>query len=185
MVAQVGVEQIHQAPVGCFDDRPGSLIGADHRQAPDLALGKPCFCAFDHRFSGTDSDILKGQDVTRLLDIGRITPAEMKHRLRHPFIGEVFQQAVDEAQGRLIRANLAGGPLGFKPADQRRGVRHGFDHAVDIGQVEGRQQFDGRAWQAQPVRHCAGEQAIGNVPVAQQRQHLARVGRTRRALEQQ
>ena len=111
-------------------------------------------------------------------------PAEMEHDFRHPFIGIILDQQIEKAQRFMFGNDRRPAIFLFQPPDDRRAIHYGFKIAVTIAEVKGRQQRHLRLRIAVRSAHrAAPDDIISDVPVAQQRQHFARIGRTRRAHE--
>ena len=108
----------------------------------------------------------------------------MEHRLGQPLVGKVFQQGIDKRQGGVGGQHLAPRVLGLKAAYQRCGVGDGLQRAIGARQVKGGQQVRFGHRQARHPR-ARWHQPVGDAAVAQQRHHLARVGRARNTAEQQ
>ena len=75
--------------------------------------------------------------------------------------------------------------VALETAQQRRRIDDRLDRAVVFGEIERREQL--RFWLGQIGRRAvrADQKTVGDAAVAQRRQHLARIGRTRRAQQDQ
>ena len=110
-------------------------------------------------------------------------PAEVEHRLGQPLVRIILDQLVEESKDGVGRHHRTVRTLGLEAPDQRSGIRHRLKRAVLARQKKGREQADLRL--GKPIRyltHCPVN-AVGNLPVAQKREHLARIGRSGRAHE--
>ena len=168
-----------ESPVAALDHRRGDGAGADDAQPRDLALRELRLHLRHDRIRAGDIAPAR-QDLARPLDVGGVVPAVVEHRLGEPFVGIVLEQVVEEADDRIGRQHRAADVLALEPADQRRGVDHRLDHARGIGQVERGQQLHRRRGHRVGRRAVADEKAVGQMAVAQHRQHLAGVGGARR-----
>ena len=112
------VKQAQQALVGRFDDRCRDGVGADHGQAVNLALRKLRLGLAGLCLRHANTTRLQRQNTACLVSICGEMPAVMEHRLGDPFIGEIFEQAVDQAQHRVAGLNLSWGDGLVKTANQ-------------------------------------------------------------------
>ena len=168
-----------------LDHRAGHRVGADVAQPADLALGERPW-----RRPGPAGLVQAGcvappvgQGRRGLGDVGRIGPAVVEHRLGQPLVGVVLDQLVQERQRRIGGDQAAPGVGLLEALDERRGVGDRLQLAAQVRQVEGRQQRDLGARQIPQGGVVGQHEAVGDAAVAQHGQHLAGVGRSRRAGE--
>ena len=160
----MGLERRHEAAIACLDHRRGGGVGADDIKPFGLpfAEGLPRLLMIG---GGVVHHRVSGQDVRTLLDIGRLAPAVMEHRLGQPLVGVVLQKIVEEGECCVLRHHMAAGIGPFQPADDRRRIHHRVHAACIVGEVKGRQQFHLGPRQVLAQAMGARHQAIGNAAI--------------------
>ena len=118
MLAQMGAQNLDEALITLFDQRPSLGRGADHMEAADLALGET-LALFGDLLVGSRISKPEGQHVRAAFDVGRAHPAVVKHRLGQPLVAVILKQHVDEGGRGIGRDDMAPRMFGFQPSDDR------------------------------------------------------------------
>ena len=175
------VEQTEQPDIAVLDGFCGDLVRSNDIEPVNLAFGK----LRRHRaglFVRQIGICPVDQQRCDMICIRLECPAEMEHRFGQPFIGIILDQQIEKAQHFIFGNYRTAVIFLFQPPDDRRAIHYRFQIAVAIAKIKGRQQCHLRFWIALRSAHRATPADIMSyVPIAQQRQHLSRIGRSRRA----
>ena len=172
------LQNVQQPQVGLFDGRAGDRVGADVAQPCDLPLREHLTQVGQALGIQRVAEPV-GQDRTGLGNVCRVSPTVMEHGLGQPLVGVVLDECIQPGQGCRVGHHGPARVFALQTADQRRGVSHGHQLALLVGQVERGQQRHLGLWHAGAMV-LPDQQAVRQPAVAQDGQHLAGVRRTGR-----
>ncbi len=116
--------------------------------------------------------------MRRLVNISRILPSIMEHRLGEPFVGKVLEHRVQKRDRWIVRDDRSRSEHLLEPPDLKRRVDHRLIGAsVLTGKHEHRNQSDRNLGDADVFRRAAHDPGERNASKPQHRAHLARVRR--------
>ena len=163
--------------VALFDDGRRGVVRADDVESRYLTLLNELPRRL-HLLFGCNHPSEARKQVTRLLDIGFVVPAVVKHRLGQPLVGVVFEQIVDERDHRIAGDDGTWLERLFEASNQRGRVHDRLDLPTLVGQKKRRDQLHLRPRQLIAAREPL-KNAVGNLPIPEKRQHLLGVRRAR------
>ena len=180
---EMRIEQAKQAPVAGLDDGRGYVVGADHAQPFDLALGDVAG-RLRQRVAAHQRIAVECEHLRGLVNIGRIFPSIVEHWLGQPFVGVILEQRVEKCERGIGRDDRARRESLFEPPNLKGRVDHRvFRASILAGKHEHRDKRDRNGGDADVVTRSAHDPRERDSSIAQRRPHLARVRRSKSANE--